>query len=91
MTIPLLLAEAIPLEIRNILKSLKKGMKVKLKDGDVGTINFICDQYVLVYPADWDDIYIEDEHFYNHKNYKGYIREHPGNEDLPTDITGMDK
>ena len=46
---------------------------------------------VLVYPADWDDIYIEDEHFYNHKNYKGYIREHPGNEDLPTDITGMDK
>lgn len=112
MTIPLLLAEAIPLEIRNILKSLKKGMKVKLKDGEEGTINFISDQYitvscnrhddpdsmhgyketnVLVYPADWDDIYIEDEHFYNHKNYKGYIRDHPGNEDLPTDITGMDK
>ena len=41
--------------------------------------------------VDWDDIYIEDDHFYNHKNYKGYIREHPGNEDLPTDITGMDK
>ena len=41
MTIPLLLAEAIPLEIRNILKSLKKGMKVKLKDGEEGTINFI--------------------------------------------------
>ena len=98
MTIPLLLAEAIPLEIRNILKSLKKGMKVKLKDGEVGTINFICDQYitvscnrhddpntmhgyketnVLVYPADWDDIYIEDEHFYNHKNCLLYTSPSP--------------
>ena len=32
---------------------------------------------------------IEDAHFYNKKNYKGVIREHPGNEDLPTDITGI--
>ena len=108
MTIPIFLAEAIPLEIRNILKSLKKGMKVRLKDGDEGVINFISDQYitvtthewetkdtlhgvaqtnVLVYPDEWDDMYIEDEHFYNKKNYKGVIREHPGNEDLPDDIT----
>ena len=34
-------------------------------------------------------MYIEADHFFNKKNYKGYIREHPGNEDLPTDITGI--
>jgi len=110
MTIPIFLAEAIPLEIRNILKSFEPGMKVKLKTGEEGTVNFIGDQYitvscnrredpnsmhgyketnVLVYPHEWEDMWIEDEHFYNKKNYKGYIRDHPGNEDLPTDITGM--
>ena len=109
MTIPIFLAEAIPLEIRNILKSLERGQKVRLKSGEEGIIDFICDQYitvstnrwedansmhgyretkVLVYPNDWDDMYIEADHFYNKKSYKGYIREHPGNEDLPTDITG---
>lgn len=110
MTIPIFLAEAIPLEIRNILKSFEPGMKVRLKTGEEGTVNFIGDQYitvscnrredpnsmhgyketnVLVYPHEWEDMWIEDEHFYNKKNYKGYIRDHPGNEDLPTDITGM--
>lgn len=108
MTIPLFIAEAIPLEMRNILKSLKRGMPVRLKSGEEGTINFISDDYitvsmnrrdepgtmhgykesnVLVYPHEWDDMEIEDEHFYNHKNYKGRIVEHPGNEDLPPDIT----
>lgn len=111
MTIPLFIAEAIPLEMRNILKSLKRGMPVRLKSGEEGTINFISDDYitvsmnriedpntmhgykesnVLVYPHEWDDMEIEDEHFYNHKNYKGVIRDHPGNEDLPTDITGKE-
>ena len=111
MTIPLFIAEAIPLEMRNILKSLKRGMPVRLKRGEEGTINFISDDYitvsmnriedpntmhgykesnVLVYPHEWDDMEIEDEHFYNHKNYKGVIRDHPGNEDLPTDITGKE-
>ena len=110
MTIPLFIAEAIPIEMRNILKSLKKGMPVRLKSGEEGTINFISDDYitvsmnriedpntmhgykesnVLVYPNEWDEMEIEDEHFYNHKNYKGVIRDHPGNEDLPTDITGI--
>jgi uncharacterized protein YkvS len=110
MTIPIFLAEAIPLEIRNILKSLEKGMKVRLKSGDEGVINFIGDDYitvtthqwekedtlhgyqqtnVLVYPNEWEDMEIEDTHFYNKKNYKGVIKEHPGNEDLPTDITGI--
>ena len=110
MTIPIFLAEAIPLEIRNILKSFEPGMKVRLKTGEEGIVNFIGDQYitvsmnrredpnsmhgyketnVLVYPHEWEDMWIEDEHFYNHKNYKGYIRDQPGNEDLPTDITGM--
>lgn len=111
MTIPLFIAEAIPLEMRNILKSLKRGMPVRLKSGEEGTINFISDDYitvsmnriedpntmhgykesnVLVYPNEWDEMEIEDEHFYNHKNYKGVIRDHPGNEDLPTDITGKE-
>ena len=48
----------------------------------VGQVN------ILVYPHEWDDMYIEAEHFYNHKSYKGVIRDHPGNEDLPSDITG---
>tara|TARA_B000000557_G_scaffold264757_1_gene271540 strand:+ start:12211 stop:12546 length:336 start_codon:yes stop_codon:yes gene_type:complete len=111
MTIPLFIAEAIPIEMRNILKSLKKGMPVRLKSGEEGTINFISDDYitvsmnriedpntmhgykesnVLVYPNEWDEMEIEDEHFYNHKNYKGVIRDHPGNEDLPSDITGKE-
>ena len=85
MTIPLFIAEAIPLEMRNILKSLKRGMPVRLKSGEEGTINFISDDYitvsmnrrdepgtmhgykesnVLVYPHEWDDMEIEDEHFY---------------------------
>ena len=110
MTIPIFLAEAIPLEIRNILKSLEKGMKVRLKSGAEGVITFIGDDYitvtthqwekedtlhgyqqtnVLVYPNEWEDMEIEDAHFYNKKNYKGVIKEHPGNEDLPTDITGI--
>ena len=109
MTIPLFIAEAIPLEMRNILKSLKRGMPVRLKSGEEGTINFISDDYitvsmnrrdepgtmhgyresnVLVYPHEWDDMEIEDEHFYNHKAYRGTINDHPGNEDLPKDITG---
>ena len=112
MTIPILLSEAVRLELRNILKSLKVGMKVKLKDGEAGLITFVCDDYitvstnrwedpnsmhgyretvVLVYPHDWEDMYIEDEHFYNHKDYKGKVNDHPGNEDLPADITGKKK
>ena len=48
MTIPIFLAEAIPLEVRNILKSLKRGMPVRLKSGEEGHINFIGDQYITV-------------------------------------------
>ena len=79
MTIPILLSESIPLEIRNILKSLERGQKVRLKSGEEGIIDFVCDQYitvstnrwedpnsmhgyretkVLVYPHEWDDMYI---------------------------------
>ena len=109
MTIPLFIAESIPIEMRNILKSLDKGMKVRTPDGEEGYIDFISDQYitvvthewddpdtmngkrqvkVLVYSHQWDDMEIEDEHFYNHKAYRGTINDHPGNEDLPKDITG---
>ena len=109
MTTPLFISESVPLEIRNILKALDIGAKVRFR-GEDGEITFVSDQYitictrkipdpvhrygyravnVLVYPHEWDDMYIEADHFYNKKSYKGYIREHPGNEDLPTDITGI--
>ena len=55
MTIPIFLAEAIPLEIRNILKSLEKGQKVKLKDGEEGFIDFVCEQYITVVTNRWED------------------------------------
>ena len=91
MSTPIFLANAVALEIRNIMKSLEKGMKVRF-DGDEGVINFIGDDYisittnrwkddgyrsgyretnVLVYAKDWDNLEIEDEHFYNHPDYKG--------------------
>jgi len=38
---------------------------------------------VLIFPQDWDEIEIEDNHFYSKKAYKGYIAEHPGNDMLP--------
>ena len=38
MTTPLFLSESIPLELRNILKSLEGGMPIKWND-DVGTIS----------------------------------------------------
>ena len=42
MTIPIFLSEAIPLEIRNILKSLEIGMPVRFRS-DEGEISFICE------------------------------------------------
>jgi len=111
MSTPIFLSESVRLELRNILKSLEIGMKVKTPDNEEGYIDFICDQYitvvthewedkdklngkrqvkVLVYADDWENMYLEDTHFFNKKNYTGYISEHPGNEDLPKDITGKD-
>ncbi len=108
MSTPIFLSEAVALEIRNIMRSLQPGMKVRLR-GEEGVINFVSDEYItitvhqwededtlhgykqtnlLVYPHDWDELEIEDEHFYNHPDYKGKITEHPGNESLPEDITG---
>ena len=55
MTIPIFLAEAVPLEIRNILKSLERGQKVKLKGGEEGIIDFVCDQYITVSTNRWED------------------------------------
>jgi hypothetical protein len=108
MSTPIFLANAVALEIRNIMRSLEPGMRVRLGD-DEGVINFIGDDYItittnrwkddgyrsgyretnlLVYAKDWDNLEIEDEHFYNHPDYKGKICEHPGNDSLPEDITG---
>lgn len=41
---------------------------------------------LLIYCKDWEDIEIEDEHFYDVKNYRGKTNDHPGNEMLP-DVT----
>ena len=89
MSTPIFLSEAVALEIRNIMRSLQPGMKVRLS-GEEGVINFISDEYititlhqwededtlhgyqqtnVLVYPNEWEDMEIEDAHFYNKKNY----------------------
>lgn len=38
---------------------------------------------LLVYEYQWEDIEIEDEHFYDVKNYHGETNDHPGNELLP--------
>ena len=47
MTTPLFLSESIPLELRNILKSLEIGMPIKWNN-DVGTISFISDHYITI-------------------------------------------
>ena len=47
MTIPIFLSEAIPLEIRNILKSLEVGMPVRFRH-DEGLISFICEEYITI-------------------------------------------
>jgi len=94
MTIPLLLSESIPKEIKNILKSLEVGQPARYKEF-TGQIRFVCDEYIrichdetsqkclVVFENDWDDIEIEDKHFYNVKGYRGKIDDHPGNDLLP--------
>ena len=47
MTIPIFLSEAIPLEIRNILKSLEVGMPCRFRH-DEGLISFICEEYICI-------------------------------------------
>tara|TARA_Y100000004_G_scaffold88937_2_gene99771 strand:+ start:1124 stop:1474 length:351 start_codon:yes stop_codon:yes gene_type:complete len=44
-------------------------------------INKCC---LLVYREKWDDIEIEDTHFYDVKAYTGKTNDHPGNEMLPS-------
>ncbi len=38
---------------------------------------------LLIFPYQWDDLEIEDEHFYDHKAFRGKTNDHPGNEMLP--------
>lgn len=38
---------------------------------------------VLIFQEFWDEIEIDDTHFYNKKAYNGLIHEHPGNDMLP--------
>jgi len=106
MTTPLMIGESVPLEVRNILKSLEVGMPIRWK-GNEGTIEFVDDEYItmcfraypnddpnavknvhkcclIIYPHQWDEIEIEDTHFYDVKNYKGKTDDHPGNDMLPS-------
>ena len=43
-------------------------------------INKCC---ILIYEYQWDELEIEDTHFYDVKNYQGTTDDHPGNEMLP--------
>tara|TARA_B100000287_G_scaffold410505_1_gene439014 strand:- start:39718 stop:40038 length:321 start_codon:yes stop_codon:yes gene_type:complete len=47
MTTPILLAEAVALELRNVMKSLEVGMPARLDD-DEGYIDFVCDDYIVL-------------------------------------------
>jgi hypothetical protein len=47
MTIPLLISESVPKEIRNILKSLEIGQRARYKGFD-GYISFVCDEYITL-------------------------------------------
>ena len=53
MTIPILLSEAVALELRNILKSLEKGRRVRWR-GEEGFINFISDEYITICTHRWE-------------------------------------
>ena len=47
MTTPLFLSEAVPKEIKNILKSLERGMPAKYGDM-TGTIEFVSEEYITL-------------------------------------------
>ena len=47
MTTPLMIGESVPLEVRNILKSLEVGMPIRWK-GNEGTIEFVDDEYITM-------------------------------------------
>ena len=47
MTTPLFISESVPLEIRNILKALDIGAKVRFR-GEDGEISFVSDQYITI-------------------------------------------
>ncbi len=38
---------------------------------------------ICIYPHQWDDLEIEDSHFYDHKAFRGKTNDHPGNDMLP--------
>ena len=47
MTTPLFISESVSLEIRNILKALDIGAKVRFR-GEDGEISFVSDQYITI-------------------------------------------
>ena len=49
-------------------------------EGSRQPMNKCC---LCVYPHMWDDLEIEDTHFYDKRNYHGEVNCHPGNKMLP--------
>ena len=95
MTIPILLSESIPREIAHVLDSLKIGSPARYNNM-LGTIEYVSDNYIgvcsdtmchLVTVDDWDNLEIEDTHFYWKNNpkhrFSALQHDHPGNEMLP--------
>ncbi len=95
MTIPILLSESIPREIAHVLDSLAIGMPARY-NGITGTIQHVSDAYIgvccetecmLVTVDDWDNLEIDDTHFYWKNNpkhrFSALQHDHPGNEMLP--------
>ena len=95
MTIPILLSESIPREIAHILDSLQIGSPARY-NGTLGTIQYVSDDYIgvccdefcmLITFDDWDNLEIDDTHFYWKNNPKHKFpplqHDHPGNDMLP--------
>lgn len=53
MTTPLFISESVPLEVRNIIKSLDIGAHVRYRDLE-GYIAFVCDDYITICYKEYD-------------------------------------
>jgi len=50
---------------------------------DEGSRRSHMESCLIIYHNEWDDLEIEDAHFYDIKSYRGKVNDHPGNELLP--------
>ena len=56
---------------------------INCKEMDEHAFKRVSKCCMVIYPEYWDDLEIEDEHFYDHKAYRGTTEDHPGNDLLP--------